>query len=71
LLLSCNVEILQSWFVSAAVTGNHIVICRLWSSMSSFRSLLHILGGTDVKLQRLINYWAITAILYLMCVALL
>lgn len=39
--------------------------------MSPFRFLLQLPSSTDVKLRRLINYWAITAILYLQCVVLL
>ena len=39
--------------------------------MPYFRSLLLVLASDDIKLRRLINYWAATAALYLLCVALL
>jgi diguanylate cyclase (GGDEF)-like protein len=39
--------------------------------MPPFLSLLQLPSSTDVKLRRLINYWAITAVLYLLCVGLL
>lgn len=39
--------------------------------MSYFRSLLLVLASDDIKLRRLINYWAATAALYVLCVSLL
>jgi diguanylate cyclase (GGDEF)-like protein len=39
--------------------------------MPQFRFISQSLSSTDVKLRRLINYWAITAVLYLLCVGLL
>lgn len=39
--------------------------------MSRFSSLIQAFASNDIKLQRLINYWAITAVLYMLCVALL
>jgi hypothetical protein len=39
--------------------------------MPSSKSLLHGLASVEIKPERLINYWAITAVLYLLCVLLL
>ena len=39
--------------------------------MPYVRSLFRVFSSDDVKLRRLINYWAITAVLYLLCVSLL
>jgi diguanylate cyclase (GGDEF)-like protein len=39
--------------------------------MTLFRSLSWLLASDDVKMRRLINYWAITAALYILCVSLL
>jgi diguanylate cyclase (GGDEF)-like protein len=41
------------------------------STMTRFRSLLLFLASDDLKLRRLIDYWAITAALYILCVSLL
>jgi diguanylate cyclase (GGDEF)-like protein len=39
--------------------------------MSQSLPLIRFLAGTDEKLRRLINYWAVTVSLYLLCVAVL
>jgi diguanylate cyclase (GGDEF)-like protein len=39
--------------------------------MSFLRSVVSVALGPDVKIRRLINYWAITAVLYLLCAGVL
>jgi diguanylate cyclase (GGDEF)-like protein len=39
--------------------------------MSFLRSVVSVAVGPDVKIRRLINYWAITAVLYLLCAGVL
>jgi len=39
--------------------------------MSFLRSVLSVAVGPNVKIRRLINYWAITAVLYLLCAGVL
>ncbi|MDB5825366.1 MAG: hypothetical protein JWR21_4070 [Herminiimonas sp.] len=64
----------QSWRLLLATTvktiataARDVVLC----SMSKFSPLLHLLASDDTKLRRLINYWAITAALYVLCVSIL
>lgn len=39
--------------------------------MPHFRLLMHVLASDDLKLRRLINYWAVTAALYILCISIL
>ena len=39
--------------------------------MSHFRTLMHAVASDDIKLRRLINYWAVTAALYILCLSIL
>lgn len=42
-----------------------------WSYMSDMRSIFQVFASDDRKLRRLIQFWAVTAALYLVCVLLL
>ncbi len=39
--------------------------------MTQFRTLVKFFAGTDEKSQRLIVFWAVTFVLYLLCLAIL